>query len=47
MCIFKDELWENVEQHTSQENGFTPMCICICIFTLELSENADLHISQK
>ena len=32
---------------TSQENGFSPVCVCMWVFKWELVENADPHTSQE
>ena len=38
---------ENVNPQTSQEKGFSPVCVRMWIFIAERSENADPQISQE
>ena len=44
-CAFLIE--ENADLHTSQENGFPPLCVHMCSFMSALLENADRHTSQE
>ena len=47
MWRFKREFRENADPHTSQENGFSPLCVSRWAFKLELPENADPHTLQE
>ena len=38
---------ENADPQTSQENGFSPVCVRMCTFKIELEENADPQTSQE
>ena len=46
MCSFKWEFLENADPQTSQENGFSPMSVCMCSFKGKFLENAEPHTSQ-
>ena len=41
VCMYFKKLAdsENTDPHTSQENGFLPVCVRMCIFRFELWEN--------
>ena len=47
MCFFKLEFEENSDLHTSQENGFSPVCVYMWSFKQEFNEKANPHISQE
>ena len=46
MCIFKLELFENADLHTSQVYGYSPVCVRIGDFKSEHVENADPQTLQ-
>ena len=47
MWQFKLDLLENVDPQTSQENGFSPVCVRMWQFKVELLENVDPQTSQE
>ena len=41
MWYFNEEFLENADQHTSKQNGFSPVCARMCNFRLEILENSE------
>ena len=50
MCIliwlFEVEFTENADPQTSQENGFSPLCVHMCLFKWVVQENDDQQIKK-
>ena len=47
MCDFKLEFIENANTQTLQENGFSPVWVCMWHFKLDPSGNAEPQTSQE